>query len=67
MTVWDEWNYPCSCFWVSLAPDGIGGEYSDTWTMSIIMKIIMKIMVRIFDERLHNGGGNDDAEEDKKE
>ena len=44
MTVWDEWNYPCSCFWVSLAPDGIGGEYSDTWTMSIIMKIIMRMM-----------------------
>ena len=52
---------------MSLAPDGIGGEYSDSRTMSIIMKIIMKIMVRIFDERLHNGGGNDDAEEDKKE
>ena len=23
---------------MSLAPDGIGGEHSDTWTMSIIMK-----------------------------
>ena len=30
---------------MSLAPDGIRGEHSDTWTMSIIMKIIMRIMM----------------------
>ena len=40
-----EWNYPCSCFWVSLALDGIGGDHSDTWAMSIILRIIMRIMM----------------------